>query len=97
MQHQVLSSCAPPRRKRGAHGVTCGNSRAAAAAVAETKRSAPQEIVIPRGETGGASLVVDRVSLSAGDRYLMTDVDWRVMPGSRGAKTGGAGVHGVGW
>ena len=46
-----------------------------------------------RGETAGAVLVADAVSLQAGERDLMTAVEWRVMPGTR---VGLVGANGCG-
>lgn len=47
---------------------------------------------IPRGETAGAVLIVDKVSLQAGERDLIVDADWRVMPGQRVGLTGANGA-----
>jgi ABC-type branched-subunit amino acid transport system ATPase component len=51
------------------------------------------EVAIPRGETGGADLLVDGVSIQAGDRDLLDAVDWRVLPGMR---VGLVGANGCG-
>jgi ABC-type glutathione transport system ATPase component len=79
-----------------------GKARTAAAAVLEAP-PAPAlaqndaakrfEAAIPRGETSGAVLIVDQVSISAGDRDLMVDVDLRVMPSQR---LGLVGANGCG-
>ena len=51
------------------------------------------EFTIPRGETAGAVLVVDGVTIQAGDRDLMAEVQWRVMPRQR---VGLVGANGCG-
>ena len=76
----------------------CSSSRALSAAVAEkavassvaekaavASAKAPPRFgsSIPRGETAGAALVIEDVSVQAGDRDLLTDASLRVMPGQR--------------
>eukprot|EP00878_Enallax_costatus_P024231 GHUV01025841.1.p1 GENE.GHUV01025841.1~~GHUV01025841.1.p1 ORF type:complete len:301 (-),score=51.19 GHUV01025841.1:467-1288(-) len=48
---------------------------------------------IPRGETAGAVLVLEDVTLQAGDRDLLESADWRMMPGQR---VGLVGANGAG-
>jgi len=83
---------AAPRAHRPARSAlrvaVCSSSRALSAAVAEKAASVPQAAprfaaTIPRGETGGAALVVEDVSIQAGDRDLLTDAAMRIMPGQR--------------
>jgi ATP-binding cassette subfamily F protein uup len=69
---------------------------AAAAAAATATASAPPAVMganVPRGETAGAVLVVENVTLQVGERDLLTDVDWRLMPGHR---VGLVGANGAG-
>jgi len=47
---------------------------------------------VPRGETAGAALVVDGLTVQAGDRDLLQEVDWRVMPGQRWGLVGSNGA-----
>ncbi|KAJ9530875.1 hypothetical protein QJQ45_028849, partial [Haematococcus lacustris] len=73
----------PPRRP-------CLAARAAATAVAPAA-AAYQHIVVPRGETAGAAMVIDKVSIQAGDRDLLEEVSLRVMPGQRWGLVGSNG------
>ncbi|KAG2502022.1 hypothetical protein HYH03_000516 [Edaphochlamys debaryana] len=52
---------------------------------------APAEFPIPRGETAGATLILDGVTVQAGDRDLLSDVSWRLMPGQRAGLVGANG------
>lgn len=60
------------------------NAREAAAAAA---------LKIPRGDTAGASMVIDSVTIQAGERDLVDEVSWRLMPGQR---VGLVGANGAG-
>ncbi|KAG2439392.1 hypothetical protein HXX76_004749 [Chlamydomonas incerta] len=53
--------------------------------------SLPAEFPIPRGETAGATLVLEDVTVQAGDRDLLTDVSWKLMPGQRAGLVGANG------
>ncbi|GFH29736.1 uncharacterized protein HaLaN_28450, partial [Haematococcus lacustris] len=68
----------------------CLAARAAATAVAPAA-AAYQHIVVPRGETAGAAMVIDKVSIQAGDRDLLEEVSLRVMPGQRWGLVGSNG------
>lgn len=48
---------------------------------------------VPRGETAGAVLVLEDVTLQAGDRDLLESAEWRMMPGQR---VGLVGANGAG-
>lgn len=67
--------------------VCSSSARALSAAVAEKAApvAAPVSFgaTIQRGETAGAALVIEDVSIGAGDRDLLTDASLRVMPGQR--------------
>lgn len=67
----------------------------AAVAPPQTKaaKGGPAEPTIPRGATAGAALVVENVTLQAGDVDIMTDVSATVMPGQR---VGLVGANGCG-
>lgn len=52
-----------------------------------------QGLAIPRGETAGAAVVLDGVTIQAGDRDLLTDVSLRIMMGQR---VGLVGANGCG-
>lgn len=80
----------PPSRPR--RPLRLAPPAAAAATAPAAAPAASLESLIPRGETSGAVLVVDGVSVQAGERDLMTDVDWRVMPGQRVGLTGANGA-----
>lgn len=81
---------AVPRRSRTMH-------TAASAAVTATAVPAPAHTVmganVPRGETAGAVMVIDGVTIQAGERDLLQDVEWRLMPGHR---VGLVGANGAG-
>ncbi len=49
------------------------------------------EFPVPRGETAGATIVLDGVTVQAGDRDLLSDVEWRLMPGHRAGLVGANG------
>ncbi|GLC40935.1 hypothetical protein PLESTB_000965000 [Pleodorina starrii] len=51
----------------------------------------PAEFPVPRGETAGATLILDGVTVQAGDRDLLADVSWRLMPGQRAGLVGANG------
>ncbi|GIL85713.1 hypothetical protein Vretimale_13175 [Volvox reticuliferus] len=51
----------------------------------------PPDFPVPRGETAGATLILDGVTLQAGDRDLLSDVSWRLMPGQRAGLVGANG------
>ncbi|KAL0040705.1 hypothetical protein WJX79_002387 [Trebouxia sp. C0005] len=48
---------------------------------------------IPRGDTAGANLILENVTVQAGHRDLLEDVSWRLMPGQR---VGLVGANGCG-
>ena len=86
----------------------CSSSRALSAAVAEKAAagSVAEKAValalepvpprfgssIPRGDTAGAALVIEDVSVQAGDRDLLTDASLRVLPGQRVGLVGAAAL-----
>ncbi|KAL6751554.1 P-loop containing nucleoside triphosphate hydrolase protein [Haematococcus lacustris] len=51
----------------------------------------PASLHVPRGETAGAAMVIDKVSIQAGDRDLLEEVSLRVMPGQRWGLVGSNG------
>ncbi|GLI70270.1 hypothetical protein VaNZ11_015202 [Volvox africanus] len=53
--------------------------------------SPPPDFPVPRGETAGATLIMDGVTVQAGDRDLLSDVSWRLMPGQRAGLVGANG------
>ncbi|PNW82055.1 hypothetical protein CHLRE_06g271850v5 [Chlamydomonas reinhardtii] len=57
----------------------------------EDALSVPAEFPIPRGETAGATLVLEDVTVQAGDRDLLSDVSWKLMPGQRAGLVGANG------
>ncbi|KAF5838245.1 P-loop containing nucleoside triphosphate hydrolase protein [Dunaliella salina] len=65
---------------------------AAAEEIVATERTASSVDSVPRGETAGAILVVDNVTIQAGDRDLLQDVSWRVLPGQRWGLVGANGA-----
>ncbi|DBB07409.1 TPA: hypothetical protein ACH3X3_008894 [Trebouxia sp. C0006] len=65
----------------------------AAAAPAEVKPAEQQGENIPRGDTAGANLILENVTVQAGHRDLLEDVSWRLMPGQR---VGLVGANGCG-
>eukprot|EP00798_Chlamydomonas_sp_ICE-L_P029123 gene29123-32341_t len=67
--------------------------RTPAATIDAPASTAQQVFNIPRGETNGAAMVVDEVSIQVGDRDLLTDVEWKLMPGHR---VGLVGANGAG-
>ena len=77
----ALALASAPPQSRGAPGASAATTATA------------YEVNIPRGETAGAVLVVDGVTIQAGDRDLMDDVQWRVMPRQR---VGLVGANGCG-
>jgi ATPase subunit of ABC transporter with duplicated ATPase domains len=67
--------------------------RAAAAVSLAPPPAKQQQLNVPRGETAGAVLTVNDLLLSAAaDRDLMSDVQWRVMPGERWGLVGANGA-----
>jgi ATP-binding cassette subfamily F protein uup len=86
-----LSAAARPLPRRAPPRV-----RAAAAATATVAKPAAFEVMggnVPRGDTAGAIMVVENVTIQAGERDLMTDIDWRLMAGHR---VGLVGANGAG-
>lgn len=48
---------------------------------------------VPRGDTAGAIMLLEDVTVQAGERDLLDGVDWRMMPGQR---VGLVGANGAG-
>ncbi|MEW5302176.1 MAG: hypothetical protein WDW36_004981 [Sanguina aurantia] len=67
------------------------SNRGAAKQVAPPR--AAGDFNIPRGETAGAAMVLEGVTVQAGDRDLLEEVEWRLMPGQR---VGLVGANGAG-
>jgi ABC-type multidrug transport system fused ATPase/permease subunit len=89
-------SRALPARSSGGPARRAAAAAAAAPAAAAAVAVPPPVVMganVPRGETAGAVLVVDNVTLQVGERDLLTDVDWRLMPGHR---VGLVGANGAG-
>ncbi|GFR43392.1 hypothetical protein Agub_g4469 [Astrephomene gubernaculifera] len=57
----------------------------------EDDLESPLEFPVPRGDTAGATLVLEGVTLQAGDRDLLTDVSYRLLPGQRAGLVGANG------
>jgi ABC-type branched-subunit amino acid transport system ATPase component len=97
----IVCAHGAPQSARAAAASAVLEAPAAPSAVAPPAPAAPSaavthtrfEVNIPRGETGGADLLVDGVSIQAGDRDLLDSVDWRVLPGTR---VGLVGANGAG-
>lgn len=93
-----VAQAAPAQRTYGQH-VSRGNCRglvpqaAAVASAPPTEPPAAAEDTVPRGETAGAVMIMDDVTLQAGERDLLIDSDWRLMPGHR---VGLVGANGAG-
>lgn len=66
---------------------------AAAAAAAAMAAIREYELKIPRGDAAGAALILEDVHIQAGERDLLQDVSWRLMPGQR---VGLVGANGCG-
>ena len=93
------ATCALRAGRPALRATVCSSSRALSAAVAEKAAAssgadkavalalepAPPRFgsSIPRGDTAGAALVIEDVSVQAGDRDLLTDASMRVLPGQR--------------
>jgi ABC-type multidrug transport system fused ATPase/permease subunit len=72
-------------------------SRASATAAAPVTAAAPTSTTdrVPRGDTAGAIMLLEDVTVQAGERDLLEGVNWRMMPGQRVGLVGanGAGAH----
>lgn len=68
-----------------------GAEGAIASADFDDEESILAEFPVPRGETAGATIVLDGVTVQAGDRDLLSDVEWRLMPGHRAGLVGANG------
>lgn len=54
--------------------------------------AAAAEDLIPRGETAGAVMVMEGVTIQVGERDLLTNSDWQIMKGQRIGLVGGNGA-----